>query len=164
MPTPTDLSDLYIELAPVSLPAFGSRTSDRLNYSSLQKAGITSLRILPTITATHLSGENLVHVDCHVVDPVFTEGSYGLVCGDMQLQQAIDAHVRKVLHLPGIEPLCYADRRQQTPTKISLDAGWEWSNHFEGLSHHRLLEMTRYDGLTALHLGPLAWGSSPARS
>jgi len=154
-----NLSGLYIELAPVILPAFSEKTSLWLNYEALRADEISTLRVVPVITACHMSGENLIWIDCHIEDDAFCGDSHGLPYGDRQFERELSAHLLKVLRNPELPAIKYTGQGRRMKDVISLDAGYEWSAFFETISHHRLLEMTGSGHLTALHLGPLSWGT-----
>lgn len=158
-PSP-DLSDLYIELAPVVLPAFAEKTSYWLDYTAIAAAGIRSLRTAPVIWATHMSGINLIWIDCHIVDPVFSGKTHGLPYGDAQFKQEMNSHLRQALRLPGIEPIDYTEQGRQNHDRVSMEAHYEWTAHLERLSHHQILEMTTLPELKALHVAPLRWGTA----
>ncbi len=158
-----DLSGLYIELVPVVLPAFSQISSFWLDYDALKAERITTLRTTPVITAYHMSGINMVCIHCRIEDEAFCHERHGLPYGDTQFAQEINDHLRKALRAPGLPAISYADHQSQRGNMVALDAGYEWSLFLETLSHHRLLEMTGWDSITALHLGPLSWGKTPQR-
>jgi len=154
-----NLSGLYIEFAPVILPAFSEKTSHWLDYEALKSDNITTLRTAPVITACHMSGHNLIDIDCHIEDDAFDCERHGVPHGDSQFEQQINDHIRKALGVLDLPYTPYYEQSWQRGDMISLDAGYEWSVFFETISHHRLLEMAGSGHLTALHLGPLSWGT-----
>lgn len=159
-----DLSGLYIEFAPISLPAFSQISSHWLDYEALKADRITTLRTVPVITAYYMSGMNMVCIECHIEDEAFCHQRHGLPFGDTQFAVEINDYVRKALRVPDLPTIHYADHQSQRTNLVSLDAGYEWSAFLETMSHHRLLEMTGWNSIAALHLGPLTWGKSPRRT
>jgi len=140
----SDIGDLCIDLAPVTLPAFSGpfRRSYWLDYKAIARDSRDDIQVWPvlrgrTYGTTGGKPDEAIAIDCHFDLAEFDSEKYGLVYGDGRFLAELNAHLRSVLGCPD-ESVCYTEQGMQGDDFISLEATARLLTHFRTLSAHAL--------------------------
>ena len=155
------LTSLSIFLKPVTLPAFGKKSSYWTYYKELECDNIRSVSVKTQITGEVLGSYYYLHVNCYFEDGKNVQEKYGLVYGDDQFEDNISAHIQSLLGVSTQEKMIgYTESGMQEVGYISLEGNQKLIREIASLSKHRLLKIIESGMVQSIKYGDLSWAES----
>lgn len=159
--TREDLLDtLYIEFAPVIVPAFQKAPGYWTHYEKIREADVTSVTVWPTLRGEKISSDTAVtELNCSFDPDVYSTKTFGLVYGDEQFEENIDLYVRGTLGLMHLQAITYSEAGMQSEDYINMDVLSSWHPHLADWSRHKLLPIVARKNVIKVEFSDFHWKS-----
>lgn len=160
------LDNLSIVFAPVTIKAFSKEQGYWTKYEDVKKAGLTEITVTPRLEGHVLDGQQeYIDLRCEFDPEKFPQDLYGIVYGDREFENNMDAHIRQIMGYPLASPdskeedlqIIYTESGMQTDDEISMEARQPFRIHLADLSNHALLALTKSDKIDIISIGDFVW-------